>query len=397
MYISTLCNGISRLYSISLIFLFLCNICLGNNIEEGGAVGIDQTICIGESPSIIFDISPASGGDNNLAVEYLWMKSVPGVSEWEAIEGATEATYSPGVLQRTTAFIRCARRAGFTNYTGESNVILITVLEGPIVVINSPRPEGVDNSEPINFTGFSSLSYANLTWDFGDGNTAIGTDVTHKFDFGGDKIVKLTATNPFNGCSSTITIEFFLLGPLPVELNYFYGEQVDNRYVELQWSTTQEEINSHFEVEKSIDGNRFETIGAIAGSGTTNETQFYSFKDEIPLPGINYYRLKQIDFDGEFTFSDVIALKVDKESKLEYTLYPNPTVEELNIRFLDVFEAEMTLYIKDVNNRIIKKEKVAPASLKHTLDVSDLQSGVYNITLWSRNIRSSAFFVKTGF
>ncbi len=375
--------------------LLISSFSFGNNIDNGGDVAVDQTICFGEIPAAIINVADASGGDNGLAIEYLWMKSVPGVSDWEAIPGATGATYAPPALNQTTAFIRCARRFGFTTYTGESNVVLITVLEGPIAIITSATPDGLSNGDSILFTGTSSLAYAILTWDFGDGTTATGASVKHAFDFGGDKVVTLTATNPNNGCTSTASVAFFLLGPLPVELAYFYGEATEDKVVELHWSTIQEEINSHFEIEKSLDGNRFEVIGYLSGNGTTNEAQVYSYKDELPVSGINYYRLKQIDYTGEFSFSEVIAIRLEHDSKLEYTLFPNPTVNEINVRFHEVFDQEINLQIRDISNRIVHQQMIPASSLKQTMDVRDLAPGIYTITLWSSSIRSQRLFVKT--
>ena len=149
--------------------------------------------------------------------------------------------------------------------------------------------------------------------------------------------------------------------------------------------------------EKSLDGNRFEVIGYVSGNGTTNETQTYYYKDELPVSGINYYRLKQIDYTGKFSFSEVIAIKLDHDPKIEYTLYPNPTVDEINIRFHEVFDQEINLTITDINNRIVLQQTVPSSSLKQTVDVRDLSPGIYSITLWSSVIRSKSLFVKSDF
>jgi hypothetical protein len=66
------------------------------------------------------------------------------------------------------------------------------------------------------------------------------------------------------------------------------------------------------------------------------------------LPGINYYRLKQIDYNGNFSLSDVIALKIGSETEVDYTLFPNPTADKFIIQFLDIFKAEMIALIIDV-------------------------------------------------
>jgi hypothetical protein len=92
--------------------------------------------------------------------------------------------------------------------------------------------------------------------------------------------------------------------PLPVSWQQF--EVLSKNGVnELIWSTSLELNNSHFVIERSADGNIFEAIGSQRGMGTTAQTSNYLFTDEKPLAGINYYRIKQVDFDGAFSYSDV--------------------------------------------------------------------------------------------
>lgn len=98
-----------------------------------------------------------------------------------------------------------------------------------------------------------------------------------------------------------------LQAPLPVELISFTGKKVENG-VRLEWETASESNNDHFEIERSLDGENFKSIAKISGQGTTTQAHTYSFLDTAPWPMENYYRLKQVDFDGEATFSDIVAV-----------------------------------------------------------------------------------------
>lgn len=113
--------------------------------------------------------------------------------------------------------------------------------------------------------------------------------------------------------------------PLPVTLISFEGE-ADTEGVKLTWETAQEEENKGFEVERSQDGLRFETKGFVTGSNTTLVKSRYAFLDADVQPHLRYYyRLKQLDFDGEFTFSRMIGVVNTKELAPFY-VFPNPII-----------------------------------------------------------------------
>jgi hypothetical protein len=111
---------------------------------------------------------------------------------------------------------------------------------------------------------------------------------------------------------------------VPVELTSFTAD-VANGNVSLKWTTATEINNRGFEIERSNDNNDFRVIGFVSGNGTTSEVQNYSFSDNgLPL-GKYYYRLKQVDFNGQYEYSDVVEVNLDVPGT--FTLnqnYPNP-------------------------------------------------------------------------
>ncbi len=109
--------------------------------------------------------------------------------------------------------------------------------------------------------------------------------------------------------------------PLPVNLASFYAEK-DATAITLKWQTIGEHVNAGFEILKSSDLKNWNSIGFIDGNGTTKVRQHYQFIDLSPLSKINYYRLKQLDWDDSFELSKIIAVTI-KTDKLE--LFPNPT------------------------------------------------------------------------
>lgn len=160
--------------------------------------------------------------------------------------------------------------------------------------------------------------------------------------------------------------------PLPVELTYFNAQWLEKgRSASLQWETGSETDNSHFEVERSFDGVGFETIGHVQGHGTTNASQHYEFQDyDLPESGKSvYYRLKQVDFGGEFEYSAVEVLHVDGLSMVEVQVYPNPARHRLNIA--STVEVEKVI----IYNAIGVPVEVSSGS--QPIDVSRLPSGTY--------------------
>ena len=113
-----------------------------------------------------------------------------------------------------------------------------------------------------------------------------------------------------------------LTSMLPIKLLYF-DAQPEEAMVKLSWSTATEINNDYFTVEKSIDGDNFFPIGNVSGSGNSTTTLQYYLDDNKPTYGISYYRLKQTDFDGAFSYSGVVPVNYKKTTG-QYSIFPNP-------------------------------------------------------------------------
>jgi Secretion system C-terminal sorting domain len=118
---------------------------------------------------------------------------------------------------------------------------------------------------------------------------------------------------------------------LPVEIISFRAVEQNNKVI-LNWATASESNNSYFEIERSINGNQYQPIGRVAGIGTTSQTTHYSFTDFAPFITTNYYRLKQMDIDGRYKYSAILAIRFDKKLKKNVTISPNPVSDKINIR-----------------------------------------------------------------
>ena len=365
-----------------------------NNVDNGGNIGFNQTVCFGEAPSILQNLADASGGDDNLAIEYLWMRSYPNTgSGWSIIDGATDATYDPGILSQTTAFMRCARRAGFTNFTAESNFVVITVLAPPIPSISEAPVFGITD-QSLNFAA-AYLPFVTYLWDFGDGNTATGTTVSHSYLNGDTYDVTLTLTDQTTNCSITIPVSStIILGPLPVEFSYFNAVVKRDEIVELYWATATEENNARFVIQHSDDGKTFTDLGGIAGSGTTTSTSHYTYLHDTPFIGSNYYRLKQVDLNGSYAFSEVINVNLRKENALDITTYPNPFTDQLFFRLKTVSELPVEITLYNTNHQAVAYTRIEPQNAKTSLSLSLLAPGFYIVKVKARHFHYSSKVLK---
>ncbi len=173
--------------------------------------------------------------------------------------------------------------------------------------------------------------------------------------------------------------------PLPVELTAFYAKTSSNS-VTLFWQTETETDNAYFEVERSADGIRFASIGNRKGAGTTVLPQSYRFVDQDPKPGVNYYRLKQVDTDGTFHYYDILSVEFQPK-QLVLQLYPSPVSDRLTIQTNAVIQR---LQVFDSTGKMcIEKNDVA-----QQLDVNSLPSGMYLLRVLTPKGQQIKRFIK---
>lgn len=124
--------------------------------------------------------------------------------------------------------------------------------------------------------------------------------------------------------------------PMPVNMTSFTASLIDKQNCLLKWNTESETDNAYFEIQRSNDGVHFEYRGKVEGNGTTSLTKRYEYKDEINgLDNVIYYRLKIIDKDGKYSFSKIIALKINGTNTNEhFNVYPNPFHSDIKIELL---------------------------------------------------------------
>jgi hypothetical protein len=178
--------------------------------------------------------------------------------------------------------------------------------------------------------------------------------------------------------------------PLPVTMMSFTGSASRADAI-LRWITSSEQNNRGFAVERSYDGKRFTEIGFVRGAGNSNRTNTYSYADKniFATQRIAYYRLKQVDLNGDYSYSNVILVNVNQAARAEVAVYPNPVQKELNIELESATASTAKITVTDISGKMVKEliVNLEEGFNKHTISgLADLRSGVYIINIESNGV-----------
>ncbi len=183
-------------------------------------------------------------------------------------------------------------------------------------------------------------------------------------------------------------------GALPVTLTSFNASLVGKTVV-LNWETTAETNNDYFEVERAtpLTGS-FEPIGQVAGAGFSTEANNYSLTDLNYVAGENFYRLKQVNFDGTSAISEVISISVsnDPEGGLSLLAFPNPASDRINLQVAGLTNDKTQVQLYSATGRLVRSLRFVSADAE--LEINDLPSGVYLLRLMDGESQTTTRIVK---
>ncbi|MCB9304956.1 MAG: hypothetical protein H6565_00005, partial [Lewinellaceae bacterium] len=183
------------------------------------------------------------------------------------------------------------------------------------------------------------------------------------------------------GCNSQAQVEV-ACGLLPVELLEFKAVIMEEG-VKLVWSTASEKDNLGYNLEHSIDARHWSAIGFVSGNGTTTQQMNYAYMDEHPMPGVNYYRLKQMDTDGNFEYSSVVIADV-KTGGAQFDIFPNPSLNGLfNLRTVSAVEGDAVMEVLNgVGARIFTQEiSLDKGTVIYPISLANYPKGAYTARL----------------
>lgn len=166
---------------------------------------------------------------------------------------------------------------------------------------------------------------------------------------------------------------------LPIELTYFNAEVIERDLVQLTWETALEHNNEYFNIERSPDGKSFRSIARVKSQGESDTPKYYESFDKAPLRGTSYYRLKQVDYNGKTTYSEIQSVYIEDERMAAIKIYPNPAVydAQLVLTSSQNYMAKMSI-INAMGQIVIKNSiQVKQGFNKFSIDVRTLSKGTY--------------------
>ena len=229
-------------------------------------------------------------------------------------------------------------------------------------------------------SGNATLSGASLVVNWGSFTPTAGTYTVMTFSSRTGEFSSVTIP-PVAGLSFTTshtsTAVTISAAPLPVELVSFSASSKNN-IIQLLWRTASETNNEGFQIQRSADGKNWNDLAFVPGHGTTLEAQSYTYTDERPLPGMNYYRLRQMDFDGKSEHSKIVSVEM-KNGGSGIHFFPNPATGSVTLALETDYSGEATLTLYDLTGKQMKTATLSleGGAFRTDIGLGDLPTGIY--------------------
>lgn len=265
---------------------------------------------------------------------------------------------------------------------------------GPVYVVFSNAAAWTTGGNFANSGTAGSLRYFRA--DFSGVSGACITDYNYEPDRlttggDGDQIAFPNsggaASDYFNSgsCNASLVV-------LPIELLNFNAE-ADAPAIQLSWSTASETNNDYFTLERSTDAVNFEAVTTVKGAGNSTSVIRYGYSDKAAAEGLNYYRLKQTDYNGESTYSGIVQASTGRA--FTQSIYPNPAADHLNIK-LEAAEGDKAAFeISDLRGLVLlRTEGQNAADGIFSIEINSLPAGTYILKSRINNRLKQTLFIK---
>ncbi|MEL6254099.1 MAG: DUF1501 domain-containing protein [Bacteroidota bacterium] len=296
-----------------------------------------------------------------------------------------------GIAERvmTVTFSEFGRQVGENGNHGTDHGTL-----APMFVVGRGVNPGITGTSP-NFSEIDRNNFTSFQYDYRQvfttllqdwlGLSDMGLQSVEFQDFIGQKL-DLVNSNYDDGQGNTVD---FVVDPtcydaattFPVGLLYFHANAQEDNTVLLNWATGNEINNSHFEIERSVDAFVFQPIARVEGAGNSEQEIRYDVIDEQPLPGISYYRLKQTDFDGTYTYHGIIQVNLEESDpfKARMEAYPNPATDKVAVTISAAERISGMISVYSLNGQKVIETSfpIRPGVNQKEISLTHLQPGVY--------------------
>jgi dienelactone hydrolase len=181
---------------------------------------------------------------------------------------------------------------------------------------------------------------------------------------------------------------------LPVSITN-YTATATNGKVAVQWTTTFEQNNDHFTIERSPDGINFTKLDEVK-SGNQSTGQTYTFEDQSPLTGNNFYRLSQTDIDGKITYFEIKKVNLDASADKTVKIFPNPANEKITLEMQNSVKGKINVSILNTSGKKVKTIEITKRTdyIQHSILLNGLAAGYYILEIKADNYSYSASFIR---
>jgi hypothetical protein len=282
-------------------------------------------------------------------------------------------------------YIRTEDANGHWSLTNENN---LAILSTSLIIPSNPVPGNITMLEYFFDAdpGFGKGTSVAITGTTNLVNYTFPIDVSSLSQGNHNLFIRV-----FDGWSQTSAIPLSVGTGLPVTLLSFTAMLQSNNTSLLKWVTSNETSNRYFAVQRSGDGAAFDSLGSVPGAGTTGIQQNYSFTDGAPLSGMNYYRLKQVDFNGHETWSPVVSVRV--QSPLAFSISPNPAHDLLTVYPGTTLSGKGVFRIIDIRGRLLMTVNATTDNAQQ-LNIASLAPGTYILQFLTTTNSNTVPFVK---
>lgn len=292
--------------------------------------------------------------------------------------GTVTGTGTIGVNTTNVGKIIPGNSIGTLTITGSlsldpSSEIIMEIQGGPPIsdLLNVTGALNFAGKLTVNLIGMGSVMPMDLFTLFNCGTCAGTFSMINLPGMPSEWEVQYNATN--------FRIKYIGTTPFPIELLYF-DAKADGRTALITWGTATEYNNDYMAVERSADGRAWQEIGRVSGAGTTTIPQHYRLVDEKPLPGNNYYRLRQVDFDGAFEYHKVVALYFDDIPSVKETpprLFPNPVRDQLTVMLDSSAPLDRMIWLYDLQGHQVRTWLLPAGIVQTNINLTELPSAMY--------------------
>ncbi|MEY3451597.1 MAG: hypothetical protein RL711_1423, partial [Bacteroidota bacterium] len=354
--------------------------CVSASRTSVSATVSDNLTIIGKSTASSFSQKQSNTSTDSLRIF---------ISDYAANNAA-----NTGTITNNNSYLSVSHNGGSLKATNASNAEkpsgIVSRLDREWLITNTNFSDNFSLEMEWNVTGNVDLADIRLLvdddGDFSNATVyAAGGGLTFEL---GSIIVRGIGTGKIpSGSSKYITVGSASAStPLPVDFSIFNAEFVHD-HVKINWQTTTETNNNYFIIQKSTNGRTWENVDRVEGAKNSSQNITYHFDDKTPYSGTSYYRLKQVDLDGKYTYSETKTVDVDAIDHDEIHVNPNPTTGAFTIKGDQINIEDISIF--DVNGKnVTALVKIQNAQTEIHVDLESLNDGVYILKI------KDTFFVK---